>query len=186
MAGKMLQGMVIVIDALDECSDPRTTELIVNLLVRHAPRLPVRFFLTSRPEPAITDTTLSRDSEFRSVLELHNVEEQLVKADIKTYLAVQLAGLNPTDNQIEWLAEQAGSLFIYAATLVRYVLATGSGSKTRLEAVLAPSTERVNKKDRAIDMLYKAILYGVLDDENREEHEVKIVSRVIWTVMTIK
>ncbi|CEL55848.1 Vegetative incompatibility protein HET-E-1 OS=Podospora anserina GN=HET-E1 PE=4 SV=1 [Rhizoctonia solani AG-1 IB] len=188
VAQEIPQGLVIVIDALDECSDPRTTELIVNLLMRHAPKLPVQFFLTSRPEPAITDTTLSRDGESRSVLELHNVEEQLVKADIKTYLIVQLAVLSPTEDQIEWIAEQAGVLFIYAATLVRYVLAVGSGlgSKGRLKAIITPNAERASKKDRAIDRLYKAILEGVLQDEDREEYEIEIIRRVLWTVVCVK
>ncbi|KAG8729704.1 hypothetical protein FRC11_008171 [Ceratobasidium sp. 423] len=188
VADKIPRGLVVVIDALDECSDPRTTELIVNMLLRHAPELPVRFFLTSRPEPSIIDTILSNDGESRSVLHLHNVEEQLVKADIKTYLNMSLARLKPTGDQIEWLAEQAGVLFIYAATLVRYVLATGFGrnSRSRLEAILAPNTERASRKDRAIDRLYRVILEGALEGEEREEHEQEVLKQVLWTVVCVR
>ncbi|CAE6431568.1 unnamed protein product [Rhizoctonia solani] len=179
------QGLVVVIDALDESSNPRTIEIVVETLLRHASDLPVRFFLTSRPEPSIMGTALSNDSRSRSVLHLHNVEEQLVKADVKTYLTVSLARLQPTVEQIELLAEQAGVLFIYAATVVRYILSTGLGvnSTTRLKAILAPSTARASKKDRAIDQLYKVILEGVLEDQEREEHEVMVIKQVLWTVV---
>ncbi|CAE6515651.1 unnamed protein product [Rhizoctonia solani] len=187
-ADKMPQGLVVVIDALDECADPRTTEMIVDMLCRHASTLPVRFIITSRPHYLITNAIFSKDGGSRSILHLHNVEEQMVRTDIKKYLAISLAQLKPTDGQIEWLTEQAGVLFIYAATLVRYVLATGfgTGSRARLEAVLAPSTMRAIKKDRAIDRLYKAILEGVLQDDEREQHEVDVIERVLWTVVCVK
>ncbi|CAE7099019.1 unnamed protein product [Rhizoctonia solani] len=183
VADKMLQELIIVIDAMDECSDPRTAEMIVGMLLRHAPKLPVRFFVTSRP--LVTDTIFSNDPRSRSLLHLHNVDEQLVKADIERYLSMSLTQLEPTGEQIQWLTEQAGVPFIYAATLVRYVLATGLGigSKARLEAVVAPDTMRAVKKDQAIDKLYKAILEGVLRDDRLEQHEVNVIEQVLWTVV---
>ncbi|KAG8759099.1 hypothetical protein FRC11_002526 [Ceratobasidium sp. 423] len=185
VVNKIQKGLVVVIDALDECANPKSTEMIVRLLFQHASELPVRFFLTSRPEPAVIDAIQPQNAGSRSVLYLHNVEKQLVQADIKIYLNVSLARLQPTGDQIEWLAEQAGVLFIYAATVVRYVLATGLGTKAtaRLKAILAPSSTRPSKKDRAIDLLYKAILERVLQDEEQEEYEVEIIERVLWTVV---
>ncbi|KAG8726049.1 hypothetical protein FRC11_000929, partial [Ceratobasidium sp. 423] len=185
MADAISKGLVVVIDALDECSDSRSTTRVIELLLRHAPELPVRFLLMSRPELAISNPILSKDRGSVPVLHLHNLEEQLVKTDIRKYLIASLAPIRPTNHQIEWLAEQAGVLFIYAATLVRYILATDLGvdPKARLEAILATSTIETNKKNQTIDNLYRAILERVLQGEGREKHEVKAVERVLWTVV---
>jgi hypothetical protein len=178
-------GLVIVIDALDECSEPKSTKMMLDTLFRYAADLPVRFLLTSRPEPAISNTILSRDSKARSVLHLHNVEESLVKADIETYLTVALAEVGLTGDQIGKLAEQAGILFIYAATLVRHILATGIGAKAsaRLASVLAGVANTGSKKDREIDRLYKTILEEALQDERQEESELGLIKQVLWTVV---
>ncbi|KDN38651.1 hypothetical protein RSAG8_09326, partial [Rhizoctonia solani AG-8 WAC10335] len=50
---KLSNNLVIVVDALDECSDPHIVELFLDLLFRSVMELPIKFFVTSRPEPAI-------------------------------------------------------------------------------------------------------------------------------------
>lgn len=179
-------GMVVVIDALDECSNPRATELMLDTLLRHAADLPVRFFLTGRPEPSIINTIMRLDVASRSVLHLHNVEEQLVKSDIETYLTFTLAKLSLTSAQIKQLAEQAGILFIYAATVARYILATrpGADPSARLKTVL--TGDATNQGSKRIDQLYSNILGGVLEDGELEEEEVELIKRVLWTVVCVR
>ncbi|CAE6385395.1 unnamed protein product [Rhizoctonia solani] len=188
MVDALPKGLVVVIDALDECTDPKSTELVIRMLLRHASKLPIRFLLMSRPEPAISNAILSKDNGSTPTLHLHSLEEQLVKADIKRYLTVSLARVKPTDDQIEWLVEQAGALFIYAATLVRYILATelGVDPAARLKSILATRTTGATKKHRAIDNLYGAILEPVLQGEGREEYEVKAIQQVLWTVVCVQ
>ncbi|KDN40729.1 hypothetical protein RSAG8_07904, partial [Rhizoctonia solani AG-8 WAC10335] len=181
------RGLVIVIDALDECSDPRTTQMLLDTLFLHASNLPIRFFITSRPEPTILNTLQHRDSKMRSVLHLHNVDHQSVKADIETYLTVALARLLPTISQIKRLADQAGILFIYPATVVRYILATGRvNPHTRLANVLDKGASGRNKKDKEIDQLYRVILDVVLDDGILEECEVTSIKQLLWTVVCVR
>ncbi|EKM61733.1 uncharacterized protein PHACADRAFT_55983, partial [Phanerochaete carnosa HHB-10118-sp] len=42
---------VVLIDALDECQDPKATSAVLSTLLKHADNLsPLRFFITSRPD----------------------------------------------------------------------------------------------------------------------------------------
>ncbi|KAF8751867.1 WD domain, G-beta repeat [Rhizoctonia solani] len=49
----MTKGLVVVIDALDECSNANGVRTILDVLFRITPALPLKFFVTSRPEPDI-------------------------------------------------------------------------------------------------------------------------------------
>jgi hypothetical protein len=67
-------GVVVVIDALDECEDIGGVRLIVEVVLRLAVDLPLKFFVTSRPEPAIWNEMLSPGRYSPSVLHLHDIE----------------------------------------------------------------------------------------------------------------
>ncbi|CAE6462339.1 unnamed protein product, partial [Rhizoctonia solani] len=49
----MPEGLVVVIDALDECEDKDSTSQILEVLLNRASHLPVKFVASSRPELAI-------------------------------------------------------------------------------------------------------------------------------------
>ncbi|KAH7304339.1 hypothetical protein B0J17DRAFT_589111 [Rhizoctonia solani] len=49
----MPERLVVVIDALDECDGRKGVELILDMLFEYAPQVPLRFLVTSRPEPEI-------------------------------------------------------------------------------------------------------------------------------------
>ncbi|KDN44347.1 hypothetical protein RSAG8_05611, partial [Rhizoctonia solani AG-8 WAC10335] len=116
----MARNLVIVIDALDECSDPHAAKVVLDILFRYAADLPVKFFVTSRPEPVIRNSMMKGITERnrpRSILYLHEIEKSLVQEDIELYLQDELMHMLPAFSaDIKKLAEQAGSLFIYAAT----------------------------------------------------------------------
>ncbi|KAF8753841.1 WD domain, G-beta repeat [Rhizoctonia solani] len=107
-------GIVVVIDALDECKDQGGVGKLLDMLFKHAAQLPVRFFVTTSHE----------------AIHLHKIEESLVSADIKLYLEEVLAPISPQASDIEELVRRSGVLFIYAATLFRYILPT-AGRLTR-------------------------------------------------------
>ncbi|KEP50712.1 putative vegetative incompatibility protein HET-E-1 [Rhizoctonia solani 123E] len=181
-------GLVIVIDALDECSDPKTIKTMLETLLFHAPSLPIRFFLTSRPEPAIANSILAYDNQYRSIFHLHSVEEQSVKADIETYLTVALDKLSLSKSQIKRLVEQAGILFIYASTVVRYILPAHSGANSsyRLATIFAGGKAGNNQKDGQIDHLYKSILNEVLRNKMLDIAEIMLIQQVLWAVVCIR
>ncbi|CAE6440767.1 unnamed protein product [Rhizoctonia solani] len=182
------RNLVIVIDALDECSDPHAVKAILDILFRYAADLPVKFFVTSRPEPTIRSRMMlgiAKCDRQHSILYLHEIEKSLVQADIELYLKDELKHMLPAHcDEIEELAEQAGNLFIYAATAVRYINpgVEAVDSRQRLKTIL--EVEKRSKKSTSdIDTLYTAILSAAIDDKRLELEEQERIRAVLWTLI---
>ncbi|KAJ1302958.1 hypothetical protein OPQ81_003251 [Rhizoctonia solani] len=175
-------SIVLVIDALDECQDHGGVAAFLHALFQHSSSLPVKFFITSRPEPEIREEVLKQQEGKRDIFYLHDIEQSIVQADIELYLREELAFIAPAEYQIKQLAELAGSLFIYAATVIRYIR---PGKKladphSRLELVLSLKNE--SKKQYAeLDMLYTTILNAALDEDVLEPDEIEHARQVLWT-----
>ncbi|KAH7339087.1 hypothetical protein B0J17DRAFT_659798 [Rhizoctonia solani] len=176
-------NLVIVIDALEECGDRAGVVMFLKLVFRHAADMPLRFFITTRPESEIYQCMML-DVKARQAMYLHDIETSLVRADIKLYLKEELSFVAPTESQIQQLAERSGNLFIYAATLVRYI-ETGKRSadpQQRLQTVLA-QTSKSTKMYAEIDALYTSILRSALDGSQMEEDEANDAKLVLKTVL---
>ncbi|CAE6490354.1 unnamed protein product [Rhizoctonia solani] len=180
------EGLVVIIDALDECSHKGGTGLVLDVLFKYAARLPLKFFVTSRPEPHIRNNVLTQSENLRSVFVLHEIESSLVQEDIELYLREELASVLPTQFQVKRLAELSGNLFIYAATAVRYIRADNvfwnSNSTERLVVVLDVSSKS-NQKHAEIDDLYATILSSVLCNKSLENKDREEMQTIIWTVV---
>jgi hypothetical protein len=182
-------NVVVVIDALDECSDNNGARAILDLLFRYAADLPVKFFVTSRPEPIINDRMQAQNPSSRSICVLHDIEKSIVQADIETYLSSELGSMDPppSGDQIRQLAAKAGNLFIYAATALLYICPenTAVDSQERLTAMLqitpTPYTTRYNK----INDLYGTILAEALENPSLEPTEVLNIRTVLHTVVCL-
>ncbi|KAF8593877.1 hypothetical protein BDV93DRAFT_502347, partial [Ceratobasidium sp. AG-I] len=71
-------NLVVVIDALDECDNRDGIDQILMTLLSHATRLPIKFFVTSRPEPRILDQMISDQSrDVPMKLDLHNLDRSV-------------------------------------------------------------------------------------------------------------
>ncbi|KAF8751629.1 Encoded by [Rhizoctonia solani] len=177
-------GLIVVVDGLDECTDSRTMKVLSELLVEQAATLPLKIFLTSRPEAIISESFTDCYRQAIMVLHLHDIEAESVTGDIRTYLCVALAKVNLPGEQIQKLTERAGVLFIYAVTLARYILGgvPGSITSSRLSSVLAGGSGPINKQNQDIYRLYKAILDQTFEDETLERGEINTIKDVLWTV----
>ncbi|KAG9089441.1 hypothetical protein FS749_001324, partial [Ceratobasidium sp. UAMH 11750] len=178
-------GLVIVIDALDECESAKGMDQMLTALLAHAPDLPVKMFVTSRPNPNILDQMRSGQAErVRSELRLHELEKLVVQSDIKTYLDTELAvlkQLKPTD--LDKLVERSGVLFVYAATVVRYIADDNfSRGAQRLKEVLA-TTASSNGTHEELDALYTAILEAALNRKGLGNSDWEEIIRVLHTVI---
>ncbi|GAB1524835.1 hypothetical protein RhiTH_007991 [Rhizoctonia solani] len=178
-------NLVVVIDALDECDDQRGVEQVLDMLFKHAVQLPIRFFVTSRPEAEIY-TTMTTHAPLRAAIYLHDIEKSLVSADIELYLKQELSSTIPElpDEVIRQLVDRSGVLFIYAATLVRYIRpGTGRADpRERLNTVLGMTAES-GQENSQIDILYAAVLKSALDDEELQPSEKEAVQAVLRTVL---
>ncbi|KAG8701910.1 hypothetical protein FRC09_005065 [Ceratobasidium sp. 395] len=181
--------LVIVIDALDECSDLNDAHVVLDILLRSRADLPVKFFVTCRPDGNVLAKLSPGSHTPHCLYHLHNIEESLVQSDIETYLNDELLSIGATENQIQSLAKRSGRLFIYAATAVRYVkanLARAIGSQKRLSIVLGLASVATHKLYEPLDTLYSAILSAALDNEEIEPWEKKNIEVVLHTVVCAK
>lgn len=168
---------VVLIDAADECSKKTATSSLLSSLLFHANSLrPVRFLITSRPEKHITvpfNRLKFQDASGRLVL--HLVELAQVTQDIELYLWTLLSGdvaeqfavpVNwPDHKDIQALARLAKGLFIFAATLVRFISdAKYSNPCGQLRRVLSspPSSYAF------LDQLYLQVLASAVADASDE------------------
>ncbi|KAF8965982.1 hypothetical protein BDZ97DRAFT_743750 [Flammula alnicola] len=184
----MPEGVVVVIDALDECDNGDAFRLFLETLLKLAAELPIKFFVTSRPEPAIREKMLAPGYS-RSVLHLHDIEESIVEADIKKFLTEALGSMSPSPspNEVERLAKLAGKLFIYAATAVRYIHPgdPGVNSSARLRTVLEMVSGSTKQHDE-LNELYTSILSAAVDPKRLEEQEANDILLTLWTVVCAK
>ncbi|KAJ1305430.1 hypothetical protein OPQ81_000440 [Rhizoctonia solani] len=164
--------LVVVIDGLDECDGRNGTETMLDLLVQQTPSLPLKFFVTSRPEPEM--------SQPPEAVHLHDVEKSAVQTDIELYLKSELTSISPSSAEIKQLVQLSGALFIYAATLVRYIR---SGRRLaepykRLRSVLSTPLERA-----PIDTLYTTVLKSAMNEDEVEAEKVEDIRVVLRTVL---
>ncbi|KAG9076118.1 hypothetical protein FS749_012143, partial [Ceratobasidium sp. UAMH 11750] len=160
IADSFAPDVTIVIDALDECEDKDGVDRILGVLLSHASNLSVKFFVTSRPEPKILDQMRSRtDGGRRSELRLHELDRMVVQQDVTTYLKDKLERVGLSDADMNVLVERSGVLFIYAATVVRYLEYDNfSRSRQRLKLVLGASGTISSDAETDLNLLYATIL----------------------------
>ncbi|KAH7338643.1 hypothetical protein B0J17DRAFT_628069 [Rhizoctonia solani] len=116
--------IVVVIDALDECENENSVGQILDVLLGNNLSLPIQFLISSRPEPEIYRRMMKRvGANFDARLVLHELDQNAVKNDIKTYLTHELDDIQLIPTQIEALVQRSGILFIYAATASAYIKA---------------------------------------------------------------
>jgi hypothetical protein len=185
MGSALPANLVVVIDALDECDDGEGIDELLSLLLSHAPKLPLKFFVTSRPRLEIQEQMRNpQEGCTRLELRLHELEHSTVQQDIKTYLELKLKPMNLPTAHLERLSAQSGVLFIYAATVVRYIGARKfTWSAERLKHVLSTSTSSPNDSGGGIDALYTTILEGAFDDVDLDGFNRLMMGRVLNTVI---
>jgi hypothetical protein len=177
------QPAIIVIDALDECDNQSNISDLLSIISRYSPYLPVKFFITSRPEPQIRRGFNRQEFEPYSRFLLHDVEKDIVSADIELYAREQLLDTAdgrsdfhellddwPPEDQLKTLVRLAGCLFIYAATACEYV-GGGGNICERLAVVTTISPRTWNGKTDALDALYDNILAAAYESADEKERE---------------
>ena len=162
---------VIVIDALDECSDEESASALLSILSRYVDKIPfVKFFITGRPEPQIrSGFCLESLRPHTDILKLHEVEPSSVDSDIKLFLKVQLTeiaknqsdhGLGedwPGPSYIDILCRKVDGLFIYAAEVVKFLSSHYHLPDQRL-ALIVSDQQDTYERELGIDLFYAQVL----------------------------
>ncbi|KAK4220852.1 hypothetical protein QBC38DRAFT_550409, partial [Podospora fimiseda] len=131
--------IAIVIDALDECDGDKDVETIIAQLSRanDLRSVRVKIFITSRPELPIRLGFKNVQGKYQG-LALHQIPEPVMEKDIFTFLGYELGQIRdkyngqtpealqlppdwPGKDVIRTLAQMAVPLFIFAATVCRFL-----------------------------------------------------------------
>ncbi|CAI7569108.1 unnamed protein product [Penicillium glandicola] len=166
--------LVVVIDALDECQVASDVAAFLSTLpkLNDLKDIQLRFFITSRPEPPVIKGFRPIDKD--KVI-LHEIKISIIEHDISLYLREKLNSIRD-DHELEesWPGEEtfralvniAVPLFIYAATIYRFICAEDALPEERLQAVLSShsgdGTEGIDGKYSKLTGIYLPILKHIV------------------------
>lgn len=165
---------VIIVDGLDECEGRRTQCEIVEIVATSVREqtTPFRWVFLSRPEPHIAASFASNDMPLLSRrLELQVTRD--IDREITLYLTDELRKIQQrgglpdswlSDREIRILVALAAGLFIYAATIIRFVgehNSSGPVEQLRIVLSLAVHGKRVGDSEHPLielDLFYTLIM----------------------------
>ncbi|EKM76106.1 hypothetical protein AGABI1DRAFT_131622 [Agaricus bisporus var. burnettii JB137-S8] len=179
--------ILIIIDGLDECDDPRTQRELLRLITDFCikyPLSPVVWMVASRPEPHITSFFEKPEIQPTFTKEKIVIDSDEACEDVERYLRAQLKKIKfeyaPLKRKQEWPAEleftriatAAGGLFAYASTVIRYIDDPHYGDPAAqlryvLEVIDAGGVNGMLQKDHPmaqLDALYARILSNIPDN----------------------
>ncbi|KAF5363003.1 hypothetical protein D9757_013370 [Collybiopsis confluens] len=176
---------VIVLDALDECTEVQRALKPLIAAIEEGKLAQIKFLFTSRPEQPIqlllhSNEQLNMDIPSKvKVFELHGVEKDEVQKDINAYVTAELKSI-ATEKHLWELTELAGNLFIFAATVVKYVMGIKDPSPQlqRLEKALKEN------KHQELDQLYAGVLQDVLG-KDFDKDEVDTRWNILHTMVAL-
>ncbi|KAM0187028.1 hypothetical protein ACHAPI_011346, partial [Fusarium lateritium] len=196
-------SIVIVVDALDECEKDADIELLLELLstLHSIGSLRIRVLVTSRPELPVR-LGFSDIGDTHQDLILHKIPQSIIEHDISVFFRHEFASIRKRFNRqtveelrlsVDWpegatlekLTRAAVPLFIFAATLCRFVddPCLGGPAK-RLKSVLGYID---NGQASKLDMTYSPVLeQQVVDRSERETRDIVESFRlIVGTIVTL-
>ena len=192
---------VIVIDALDECTDDEPQSAILSVMGRLVEEIPqVKFFITGRPEPRIqSGFRLRLLRPLTEIFVLHTVEHSVVNADIRRFLEAQLSALAqrfqlngwPSNEHADLLCRRAAGLFIYAVATVKFLDHKTRSPAQRLDVIVklpectTHEGQTRYKNNRTLDSLYTSILEMAFDFDAEDPGEDFRVQSIMGTVVLL-
>ncbi|KAF8968351.1 hypothetical protein BDZ97DRAFT_430369 [Flammula alnicola] len=174
---------LIVIDGLDECSDPRIQCEILKVVGKATRelKLPYRFLVASRPEshicnifdhdPILAGAGVTR-IDLVNDLNTDNDIRIFLRSEFKKIVSTHplqghIPSLWPTEAEIEKLVCRSSGQFIYASTIIKYIQSPKHRPTDRLQIILGLSPTPANDTPyAALDALYTHIFLSV-DDSRR-------------------
>jgi hypothetical protein len=190
-------GLLVVIDAMDECredKDGRPGGDLLLLLLQGLQQLSrrVKLLITSRPESKIHRMFQLAGAQY-TVMELHDPDrDAVVRSDIRLYLDESFAriverhyDLNlrnwPSLGDMDVLVDRAGVLFVFAATVVEFVGTLKQNPRERLDIVLARRDGNLGSPYRFLDQLYMQVLETSIRSEHKEDE--RLLCQILRTVL---
>jgi hypothetical protein len=191
-------GVVVVIDALDECDNSesiRTTLLLLSR-VEAITSLRLRIFVTSRPELPVELEFKDMSGDLHHDIRLEEAQELSIAHDIRVFYEHEFSKIKkdswmqhdelpaewPAEPDVQSLVTQAIPLFIFAFTVSRYIAEVDP--RGRLDLMLRQS---LNKSLTGLKGTYLPILTQVVASENDDQRESRILEfkRIVGSLVLL-
>ncbi|KAJ4030296.1 hypothetical protein NW756_010176 [Fusarium oxysporum] len=194
-------SVVVVIDALDECDQEADIRLLINIFSQAKTLRPyLRVFLTSRPELPIRLGFSEVQGSYQDLV-LHDIPAQIVEHDIFVFLDDEFRKIRhefnltvcderklPSDwpgrTTVQRLAQMAVPLFIFAATVCRFVGDRRRSPQRRLQTVLGHGKRSHGSQ---LDQTYSPILRSQITSLPKEEKEgiIRDFRVIVGSIVTL-
>jgi hypothetical protein len=170
--------LVIVIDALDECDQEHDIRTILQLLNQTHAVQPIwlRVLVTSRPDfPIRVGFQQMPNGAYQNVM-LHEMPHDSIAHDLRVFVEYQFGDIRqnhflpsdwPGTDQIQALVDLAVPLFIYAATVCRYIGTRAGNPEEYLNKVLAYGKSTFSQ----LDQTYLPVLDQLLEEQDDDDKE---------------
>ncbi|KAM0348445.1 hypothetical protein ACHAP4_010960 [Fusarium culmorum] len=195
-------SVVMVIDALDECDQEADIRLLINIFSQAKTLRPhLRVFLTSRPELPIRLGFSEIQGSYQDLV-LHDVPTQIVEHDIVVFLNEEFKKIRydfnmtvgderklppdwPGRPTVQSLAQRAVPLFIFAATVCRFVGdSRRRNPRTRLGTVLDHGNRSHGSQ---LEQIYTPILRSQITELPKGEREeiIRDFKVIVGSIVTL-
>ena len=174
-----VQDKRVIIDGLDECNgDPVQSmimELVAKSVIEHGDKIPLLWAIFSRPESHI-DREFSPYSSSHLLSKVELPVSESDDGDIKRYFRDKLRPLASTDtvwpleDTLDILVLMAAGLWIYAATLVRFIMDQEDLPRQQLDRVLEFHSQRIQLSTKSSVTAELDAFYGMIISRISSKH----------------
>ena len=162
---------ILVIDALDECDNQEDIKLLIGLLgqLQALESARVRIFVTSRPETPINIGFKNIPQATERFILHRDIADSITQHDLRVFFRHEFEEMRglfphlpenwPGEYAIDSLAQKAECLFIFAATVCRFIKESESDPRKRLDQILSSQIQtdtdvEMSDSDRSAEGAY--------------------------------
>ncbi|MCJ1467401.1 hypothetical protein MMC07_006025 [Pseudocyphellaria aurata] len=180
--------LVFVFDALDECESNENIRKFLHLLsgTKELAALQIRVLVTSRPEIPIQLGLRAVSEDMLEDFVLHDIAPPVIRHDIEVFLRHELSNIRaenslpfnwPSQSNFELLLERSSGLFIYAATICRFIRDPRWPPVKRLAIVLQGDNQEQSPEQRLDEMYIQILKSAVFGAECNKKERIVLGSQ---------
>jgi hypothetical protein len=190
-------GIVLVVDALDECESGADIKTILLLLsrVEEIVSVRLRIFVTSRPELPIELGFRDMTGSLHHDVRLEEAQQTTIESDIRAFYVDEFEKIKegsralddelpidwPGDESVDILVRRAVPLFIFAFTISRFLWGS---PRDHLRLILGQSPEKAlgGLGDTYLPILRQVV---VCDDDDQRQTRVQNFQEIVGSIVLL-
>lgn len=175
-------GLVLVIDALDECDSPESIKTILRLLstIEKITSVRLRVFVTSRPELPVELGFRNMCRDLHCDVRLEEAQQSTIEHDIRVFYDTRFSEIRgndligeltpgwPGEDNTQLLVQMAVPLFIYAFTVTRFI---SENPRKNLDLIVRQNRD---SSLTGLKSTYLPILQQLVASEDDGGHESRV------------